>query len=430
MTPISTQYLFNNTTFRTQLINNILNGAITIDTQTCKCIYQVKPKDSNNQNKSLNDMYLSINLNQKQEPDHCSYATTLANLGFSLEYIGSDAYSFTTKVCEDDQCSLTYALKMIPYMNQDNVYSKDLDNPNRPENIELEMIKKLNMKFLYTRITPHILCYIQDFKCNGMPNLWDTKDNHIFAQYVSNHVHTNKTIILLTEMAKYGSLEQFILTHLTLINHDWLLNIVFQFIYTLAQIQTKYPGFRHNNCYIANLLLQQANDYVDGKYYIYYYNGMYFKLATPYQIKLTDFDMSNINGITNNQRFNDYTPDEFGYRNNNNQYYDLHLFVNTLLTLIDQEFEHLNSITDILQTIVPIKYQGISKPNTLQYSRLIPDIQFTTPHQVLINHFQNSSLQIDLDQMDSNLIIESYGIDLNKLKQLIHIASNQTDKII
>lgn len=446
MTNTHTEYIFKNSKFRSQLINNILDGTITINQQACKCIYQIKPDKTDDESESSGNMTMTINLDKDGLPDKCSYATTLANLGYSLKYLGSGTYAFAAKVCEDDQCNLTYALKMIMYLNNTDAYSSNLNDPNRPENIEVTMLKRLNMEILYPKISPHITLYIQDFKCTGIPILWNmydvSKDSEAFEKYIGDTIsggqeyYDNQAIIMLSEMSKYGSLHNFMINNAKIINEDWLADIFFQFNYTLAQIQNKWNGFRHNDCHLGNLLLQSDDNYgpmdeVIDRYYIYYYMGSYFKFnITKFQLKFWDFDFSNIFGITNNQRSKAFAPEEFGYRHNSNHYYDLHLFVNNILNISD----HLLSIPkhsplmNLFKSIVPTEYQGMSKNNVLHYSRLIPDIQLTTPDEIMKNKYLMDKYAIDLDQIDIDKVVDAFGIDFDKLKSLISIAATETEQ--
>jgi len=451
-----TAYLFKDAKFRSLLINRILDGTLTIDPSVCHCIYRLRRKDDGSQ-----ELY-TVNLDKNGDPDQCDYDTTLGNLGYTLGQLGRGSYGYIAEACKDEDCNLSYALKVVLYENKrfkgTAIYG-EIDDPDRPENLEVRILKILNQRILYPKLSPHIILYIQDFVCQGLPALFPNgvrSDFDLFAQQLrlNNKVtkipkyDPNHAMVLISEIAKFGSLYHFIITQPDWITEEFLGHMIFQFLITFAQIQRVMPTFRHNDCHSGNLLLAK-DDHTDlgyGYYYIYRYEDRFYRLPVIFgQIKLWDFDFANIEGETHNHRLKAPFDPPIGYRATRNHYYDLHLFFNDLLALADPNGRYQRNrlpniakdseVMSFLREAVPLAYYGFNKVDDkgvqiLGQGRLVPDEEFTTPHKLLTRHpFILGRYAVDLDQLDMETIIDAFGIDFEELKELIKIASTKTTKI-
>lgn len=118
-----TSYLFNNAKFRSHLINQLLDGKLKINTDVCNCIYKV-----NDANGRITSFQVNVDGQFRAQP--CDYQTTLSNLGYSLKFLGKGSYGLAGKICQDKDCLLTYAIKVMAF---DKDYKGDYNNPNRPE---------------------------------------------------------------------------------------------------------------------------------------------------------------------------------------------------------------------------------------------------------------------------------------------------------
>jgi hypothetical protein len=439
-----TKHLFDNVKYRSQLIDMIKQGKIVIDENVCECIYEVvKPTRTGETKKTL------LNMDEKARGLPCSYDTTLHNLGYKLNYLGSGTYGFAGSVCknDDEKCDYGYAIKLLIYDN-DPLYGS-FDNPNRPENIEVTILKLLNQQILLTNISPHITLYIQDFVCRGVPVLWEDGKNESFDEYiekVDEPVSNASAIVMISELAKYGSLYSLITKHGKTFGIDIIDNIYFQFVYTFAQIQKTIPGFRHNDCHCGNILIQHDENFkadAPPKYYIYAYpvssstSSPQYKFyrvpVIPYQMKLWDFDFANIEGVTKNAKNTSFKPKDFGWRLTRNDYYDLHIFTNDSMMYImtdDVKTSALPKIRDdkkfmrFLTSIVPRKYFGKKTINT-DFGRLIPDDKYTSPHEILVSErdskffYLNDKYGIDIENINMDDVVDCFGIDISELKNMI-----------
>jgi hypothetical protein len=440
-----TDYLFKNSTFRTELINKLLTGQLKIDHSMCNCIYKVNINTS-----SLST--LEVNVDGKGKAKPCDYATTLVNLGYDMKYLGAGAYGLAAEICTDEKCDVSYAIKVIMYQNK-RIY-EPTTNPDRPENIEVRIFKILNQRILYPNISPHIALYIQDFKCDGVPVLWKAGVKQSYDKYSSNLLKTtdlevsyksDKSIVMISELCMFGSLIDFMSTNPKFLTEKKLSNLAFQFVYTMAQIQQVIPGFRHNDCHGSNILMQDDKNYnkVSERFYIYHYKNKFFRLPVIFmQLKLWDFDLANIVGETNNLKYQTFDEDEFGYRHVKNDYYDLHLFINDQrmfkkgvspyekgsLPLISED----SPLMKWYSQIVPDKYYGRDTATT-GYGRLRPNIEYITPDQLLMGtapqdteQYLLKTYEVTLDQINPSTIMGVYGIDREEFDQLLKVARTNT----
>jgi hypothetical protein len=131
-------------------------------------------------------------------------------------------------------------------------------------------------------------------------------------------------------------------------------SLLFQIIHTLAIIQKEYPKFRHNNLTIDNILLYIRKDQNNLKYE---FNNKKWELNTDFEVKITNFEKATLPNLygTLNQRDTDVP-----YINEVNEYFDLHTFLNSLISKINLIKGNNLSDCDLetkkfLDKIIPIK---------------------------------------------------------------------------
>lgn len=406
---MSTSYL------RNRLLQAILDKQVTINTDMCQCIYQVT-YDARTASRQLSTV-----LKGKTQP--CSYATTLANLGMPLHYLGHGVYGVVGKVCTDITCRFQYAIKMIPYHTIEIFGSTD--NPKRPENLEVTIIRRLNQQLLYPKITPHITCYIQNVQCDGIIALWDKGTYSDYDAFVglgtltefTERKYQNSAQVLIVEFCEQGDLTRVIKHHLDTdtMTPDLMSVLYFQMVYTLAHIQRIIPNFRHNDCTTNNWLVQTDENYdaAHERFYAYHFDKrVYLIPVIPYQLKLWDFGMSNITGEMENLEIKVMENNNFGYRNTPNQSYDLHHLTNILLTYFTQlirVFGWDHGLIVLWRHVVPRNFRGHRSHNTYQF-RLVPNIELVTPHTILTtDNYLTQSFAVDPSRLQSISVVESFG---------------------
>jgi hypothetical protein len=161
--------------------------------------------------------------------------------------------------------------------------------------------------------------------------------------------------------------------------------LLFQVIHTLATIQSEYPGFRHNNLKLKNIVIYQRKDkngiteYMginsDESYYLSDYN---------FDIKITNFELSVIPkyyGMINQQN-SAQNGNNIMYANMDNPYYDLYTFLDDLLkiTLLQKDSNCDDMTKKFLDKIFPPQIREGKMSNNMIIANpieLLNDIYFS-----------------------------------------------------
>jgi hypothetical protein len=338
---------------------------------------------------------------------------------YLLSQKGVTGYPF--KTCLEKDCSTSNSkigIKILPFVNDSQWVSYDCVKENmknekgsygfkrkestkkciqidskRPENVEAHLLN-LFSEFVINKQTPHIVLPIMNFTCsidNLLSNSEDISKKVDWKKRESNNSIFNFANVIVTEWASGGDLKEFILNNLV----SWSKNpyceiiwssIFFQLIFTLVIIFEKYPNFRHNDMKVDNILVT-VNDNSSETFgnYLYYVDGRYYSVPNVgFQIKLWDFDLSCIQGVVNNYKVDGM--EEYGIRNTQNQYYDIHCFLNYLRLYIVGDIKRKyvpEKIQNFWRRIIPLKYRHAEHLPNVYWSRVIPDEEYTSPIEIL-----------------------------------------------
>lgn len=331
----------------------------------------------------------------------------ICDIGGKLLYIksGTTGHTFKGIIYDNDGVTelLNYAVKVVAYPIRENY--GDVNDVKRPENAELMMLRVLSY-FVVNRQTPHIVLPIGTFNTSIKPFIQLAKnkivENKKYDQFVKRYKQSeyhDEVSILISEWANGGDLLDYIKNHYkTMKLRDWK-TIFFQIISVLCVIQSKYPGFRHNDLKANNILVQKID--VRSKNNIFLYRltieNIKYEFFVPnigIQIKLWDFDFACIPGIVENTKVSSEWTDKINVKPVKNRYYDLHYFFNTLTKKgFFPEFweakEIHHSIKQFVKDIVPDMYSKPSNNNTqvvTDRGRFLLDIEYTTPQKILTEH--------------------------------------------
>ena len=132
--------------------------------------------------------------------------------------------------------------------------------------------------------------------------------------------------------------------------------LLFQIIHTLAVIQKEFPGFRHNNLTIDNVIIYiEKND----NHKVYEFGSKKWSIINNnFDIKISNFEKATLPKIygVKNQRDTDVP-----YINEVNDYFDLHSFLNSLLENIKNKSNSKCNLetTNFLNKIIPIQLRGM-----------------------------------------------------------------------
>ena len=100
---------------------------------------------------------------------------------------------------------------------------------------------------VYDKYTPHINLYINSFKTK-----YKTVSPLFTKHKVPNKIpKSGDYLVLISEFAEYCDVHGFLKNEINR-NTSTIKSILFQVIFTLAVLNKKYPGFRHNDLSPAN----------------------------------------------------------------------------------------------------------------------------------------------------------------------------------
>lgn len=156
-------------------------------------------------------------------------------------------------------------------------------------------------------------------------------------------------------------------------------NIILQVVFTLCILQKLYPGFRHNDLKIDNILLD-LNKREDIT--LCYGTKCWLLKGTTPLVKIADFDYCNIPKHILNPKVGTTFSFKFGCTKRNNKIYDVHLFFNSLY----KNHKNINGLQKYIQNFIPIETLSSDNEHVL-YSRLRkPEIwvgKIATPFEIL-----------------------------------------------
>lgn len=343
-----------------------------------------------------------------------------------IDYIGAGAYAKVWCIDHEEDMRYqdnVYVIKNSRYdsdddedeeeneKNQNTNANKRSKNINNNVNSEVRMIRLLN-ELIYNGVTPHILLYIKHAQCIRCKN---------------------PSMQLVTEICK-SSVDEVGKREDDEGNEKWpymmdLDIIIFQVMFTLNAIQTLYPGWRHNDLRTDNVFV----DKVEKKNYYYQIDGKYYRIYTNMFAKISDFGHSNLPNIIDNdimipekeikidkrtrkpKEVYLWNPESFGMRPVENNYYDMHTFLNSInVSFIDDDANWMfdEQIQELIKEFVPIEYRttfNVTKhsvrrnkknKNVSSQDTIIEDLHLFTPKETMkyFKHFQIEKEDIPQDE--------------------------------
>ncbi len=242
--------------------------------------------------------------------------------GGKFDKIGSGRYGKVFKVCIDQLCDYEFALKEIEYLNDEEYM--DINNPYRPENVEVRIFRLLNDLVLIGS-TPHIPLYFGDFRCKiGYKYyrylMMEKADGDLFSLFNSKY-----------KMYRYN------------FNVDKIIKVpLFQVIYTLCIIFKRYPNFIHNDLKLENILYFKTKNKNSYNKYIVHFptNDQIFTVPNTIRTGIWDFGFSSIIGEKADNISTEYlTRVEYNMQTEANHYMDIF----KLLLEVKSAIENLKS---------------------------------------------------------------------------------------
>jgi len=380
--------------FRIEFIKTLLEGKRlqpmvnfdSTDTENFVSVNKYNSFDGSGDSKSNDTRYV---LNKKL----LNFNKIINQIGGNLIYIksGTTGHTFKGILPIENGEKISYAVKVVAYPRRREQYG-EMNALQRPENAELVMIKLLSY-FVVKKQTPHIVLPIGTFNTSIKPFVDLIKTNIVeennkkykeFVERYDKGQYHRHVSILISEWANKGDLLDFIKTNYKQFKLKHWKVIFFQLLSVLAVIHKKFPSFRHNDLKANNILVHKISP--RKVLFSYVINGKkYYTPNIGYHIKIWDFDFACIPGIVDNAKVSAKWTDEINVSPEQNRYYDMHYFFNTL---IKKGFfpEFMSNQTPIearefVNRIVPPKYQYGECVH--ERGRILVKSEYLTPDEVL-----------------------------------------------
>ncbi len=285
---------------------------------------------------------------------------------------------------------LSYSIYISPYVNDNSI--TEMDNSNNNDCLFSYILSKL----VLSKKTKHISLPIINVDAE-FSQIHDILDGYkdIFEHY-QKQIDNEEISNVFSLRARESFFKSVTLTQFLEKNDFNIKHLLFQICHTLAVLQNNYKGFRHNNLNLDSIYVYLKKPSID----IYEFNGDTFYLSNNnFDIKISNFGSANI-------------PSLFGGESNipfydkNNDYFDLHYFLNNLLLIIsDLDEETIN----FLENIIPSKYR------TADGSYMNKYVELFKPSELLLDDYFKEFLK-KVDKEQSMLDNEYYT---NKNKKII-----------
>jgi serine/threonine protein kinase len=343
----------------------------------------------------LNKYFKSDDIRELMPKKFLDFNTAINKLGGKLLYIksGSTGHTFKGVYPPTEKNRQSYAVKIVAYPKKENY--GDMYNVKRPENAELLMIKLLS-QFVIKKQTPHIVLPMTTFNTSIKPFLGLSKNDFInnkrydlFLKRCEKGEYYQNVSVLISEWANAGDLLDYIRNNYKTFKIKHWRTIFFQFLSVLAIIQAKYPGFRHNDLKANNLLVNEISiSSTDNKYCYKINKQMYNVPNIGFQIKLWDFDFACIPGIVDNAKVDAEWTDRINIKPEQNRYYDVHYFFNTLTKKgFFPEFwtepEIPEKVREFVNRIIPEKYKDGDLVS--EKGRILVNDEYLIPDEIIKN---------------------------------------------
>lgn len=327
---------------------------------------------------------------------YIDFSKAITELGGKLLYIKSGSTGHTFKGVHpppNNENKKAYAVKIVAYPKKENY--GDMYNIKRPENTELLMIRLLSY-LVINKYTPHIVLPITTFNTSIKPFLNLTKSNIVnnkkFEQFVEKYEkgeYYQNVSILVSEWANGGDLLDYLRKNYKTMKTKHWRTIFFQILSVLSIIHAKYPTFRHNDMKANNILIHNIDVDDTNKKYLYKINQQQYIVPNiGFQIKLWDFDFACIPNIVNNSKVEAEWTNKINIKPEQNRYYDIHYFFNTLTRKgffpeFNTASEIPENVKEFISRVVPQKYE--SGKNVSDRGRILVNDEYLTPDEILKN---------------------------------------------
>jgi len=372
--------------YRLSLIKNMVEGKV-LDSM-------IDFKNDTSDGVTTND-----DLREMLPKKYIDFNKAIKELGGKLLYIKSGSTGHTFKGVyppPNEENKPNYAVKVVAYPRKENY--GDMFSVKRPENAELLMIRLLS-NFVKNKQTPHLVLPITTFNTSIKPFITLPKDNIVnnkkfdaFIKRYKKGEYYDNVSVLISEWANSGDLLDYIKKNYKSMNTRIWRTILFQILSVLAIIQNKYPAFRHNDMKANNILVHKIDNDKNNNKFKHKINGQtYIVPNIGIIIKLWDFDFACIPGIVDNSKVEAEWTDKINVKPEQNRYYDIHYFLNTLIKkgffpeFWTEEDAVPDKIKEFFKRVIPEKFTKDGSKYISDRGRLLVNEEYMTPDYILKN---------------------------------------------
>jgi hypothetical protein len=215
------------------------------------------------------------------------------------------------------------AYKYFPLVIYPGTTSTGIKKTNNHNKYEIQVIKLLTKNIVKPDLSPHIIEYINNFKCTkSIDNIFKdcpSYEEHLLSKkkpkkkclltYLNHPILLKSPMHVLQMEKAHDTLENEIIK---ISKEKWekielfMNRLFFQTFYTLEMIKKIYPDYNHNDLFIRNILTMNNNNNDDNDYYRYNYKKKVFDMpVNGLFIKINDFGMNDLTQeLSNKYNFN------------------------------------------------------------------------------------------------------------------------------
>ena len=335
-----------------------------------------------------------------------------------LKEIVTSKLSFMNFNNEDNIILLKRFSDTFPVTVKIGTYTDDTNNLTSPSNNDA-LFSYLLSQLVINKQTTHILLPIINFDIK-YEKIEPLLKNLPIYKSINEKVEFNEIKNIFSVRVREHFFQSKILKDYLQENKCDFRQVIFQVLHTLAVIQKEFPGFRHNNLSIDNVMIYLKKKEFSENVYTF---GNY-KWIIPdigFDIKITNFEKATIPKYygVKNQRDTDVP-----FINEINQYFDLHTFMNSLIDKILPECDL--ETKKFIDKIIPVQLRGIKdkkyylnkNENLFKPSDLLKDHYFSKYKVTTSEKKENKEEEVEIVKTEELVKPNTY-LSLNKKHQNI-----------
>ena len=290
------------------------------------------------------------------------------------------------------------------------MYQSDTNTLNSPSNND-SLFSYLLSQLVLKRKTNHILLPIINFDIEFEKIESLIKNLPIFSSIKEKVEFEEVNKIMSIRIREHFFKSKLLKEHLQEHSCDYK-PLLFQLIHALAIIQDEFPGFRHNNLTIDNILIYIKKEEFSENVYEFGKD----KWVIPnigFDIKISNFEKSTLPNYYEISQRDTNVP----YINDENNYFDLHTFLNSLIEGNNKMSLKTNTSCDLetkkfLDKVIPQQLRGIKNDSFYLSKNVIVAKPAELLNDPYFKEYKNIKKEISEEIISGN----TYYTGMNKVK--------------